>query len=162
MLKLSFLWPILSFFVVIMILRLGLSILLSLSTLTDSTGIEGLVYIVGGNQMPAPGHKSGPRRGQRATIYIFELTNTSQVTGAEGSPYYSAIKTRMVRQADTDSNGYFKVLLPPGRYSVFTKKGSLFYAGRRDDRNNIAPVEVTPGKMTRVDCRVESDHGPVY
>lgn len=129
----------------------------------DRTGIEGQVYIVAGNLMPAPGHPPPKHRGIRSTLYIYELTNIQQVTGAPGgSPYYTAIKTRMVCRTDTDSNGYFKALLPPGLYSVFTKKGNLFYAGRRDDRNNIAPVEVTPGKMTKVDCRVESEHRPVY
>lgn len=128
----------------------------------DSTGIEGRVYRTTGNLMPAPGHPSSPHRGAKTTLYVYELTNIKQVTGSDGSPYYSAIKTRLVRQTDTDSNGYFKVLLPPGLYSLFTKKGDLYYAGRRDDKNNIAPVEVTPGKMTRVDFRDESEHRPVY
>jgi hypothetical protein len=68
----------------------------------------------------------------------------------------------MVKQADTDDTGYFKLELPPGHYSLFTKKNGLFYASQFDTRNNIAPVEVTAGKMTRVECRVEGDRKPVY
>jgi hypothetical protein len=129
----------------------------------DSTGIEGMVFSPSGNQMPSPHRKPGARKGIRSTIYIFMLTGSDQVTRLDGSPYYySAIKTRMVRQADTDSNGYFNLLLPAGTYSIFTKKGDLFYASRRDDKNNIAPVEVRSGKMTKVDCRVESDHKAFY
>jgi hypothetical protein len=75
---------------------------------------------------------------------------------------YRSVQTPLVRQTDTDDSGHFRILLPPGTYSVFTKKGSLFYATRRDEKNNIAPVEVLPGKMTRVDCSVESDHAAVY
>jgi hypothetical protein len=128
----------------------------------DSMGIEGLVYTVSGNQMPSPHRKPGPHKGIRSTIYVFTLTGNDQVIRLEGSPfYYSAIKTRMVRQVDTDSNGYFNLLLPAGAYSIFTKKGDLFYASRRDDKNNIAPVEVLPGKMTRVDCQTASVH-PVF
>src|SRR5580692_5261715 len=103
-------------------------------------GIEGTVRRVGGNLMPAPHAKPAIPPAVPATIYIFGLTNISQVTRSGQSAYYSAIHTTLVRQADTDEKGYFKVLLPPGHYSIFTKKGDLFYASRMDDKNNIAPV----------------------
>jgi hypothetical protein len=126
-------------------------------------GIEGIVFSAGGNLMPAPNRKpSPPRDGIRATIYIYELTNISQVDRVGQAPYYKAIHTRLIQQADTDDKGHFKVLLPAGRYSIFTKKGDLFYASRRDEKNNIAPVAVLTGKITKVECSVESDHKPVY
>jgi len=128
----------------------------------DSSGIRGTVYAAAGNQMPAPGVPRSSLKGIRTTIYIYELTNISQVVRQGSSPYYTAIGTRLVRQADTDDSGHFKLSLPPGRYSLFTKKQDLFYASRMDERNNIAPVEVLAGKMTKVDCRVESTHRPVY
>jgi hypothetical protein len=98
----------------------------------------------------------------KAIICVFVLTNDSQVVRQGTSPYCEAVHTRLIRQADTDDKGNFSILLPPGTYSVFTKKGDLFYATRRDEKNNIAPVKVLPGKMTRVDCKVESDHKVVY
>jgi hypothetical protein len=125
-------------------------------------GIEGTVVLTGGNRMPAPGVKRGPLHGIRSTIYIYGLTNISQVVRVGQSPYYSSIRTDLIRQADTDDTGYFKILLPAGHYSLFTKKGDLFYASRMDDRNNIAPVVVLPGKLTMVECRVESGHKAVY
>jgi len=132
-------------------------------TSTGDQGIEGTVFSKGGNLMPAPNRKPSPQKnGVRATIYIYELTNISQVDRVGQAPYYQAIHTRLIQQADTDDKGHFKVLLPAGRYSIFTKKGDLFYASQRDEKNNIAPVEVLPGKMTKVDCSVESDHKAVY
>jgi hypothetical protein len=130
----------------------------------DSTGIKGYVYSVSGNQMPSPSRKPSSHHGTgvRSVICIFRLTNTGQVVRQGQSPYYIAVNTVLVKQADTDDKGFFSVLLPPGRYSVFTKKGNLFYASRMDEKNNIAPVEVLPGKMTELECRVESDHKPVY
>jgi hypothetical protein len=125
-------------------------------------GIEGTVYRVGGNHMPDPHHPAGPPAGVRSTVYIFELTNIGRVTRQGTSPYYTSVGTRFVKQADTDEKGHFRVGLPPGTYSLFTKKGDLYYASRMDDKNNIAPVEVLPGKMTPVECRVESDHKAVY
>ena len=129
---------------------------------TVSQGIEGVVYRASGNHMPAPGHGSGSPAGIPSTVYIFALTNISQVVREGSSSYYTQIHTRLIKQTGTDSNGYFRVSLPPGIYSLFTKKGDLFFASRRDDKNNIAPVEVLPGKITRTECRVESDHRPVY
>ncbi|HEY4060438.1 MAG TPA: hypothetical protein VGM30_00980 [Puia sp.] len=125
-------------------------------------GIEGTVYRVGGNHMPDPHHRSGPPVAVRSTVYIFELTNISQVLRQGSSPYYTAVRTRLIKPVDTDDKGHFQVWLPPGDYSLFTKKGDLFYGSRRDEKNNIAPVEVLPGKVTPVECRVESDHSNVY
>ena len=130
----------------------------------DSTGIEGVVYKATGNRMPSPDHKpaSGGLPGVRSTVCVFELTNIRQVAGTQGSPCFTAVNTRLVRKVDTDKTGRFIVLLPPGHYSVFTRNGALFCSGRRDEKNNIGPVEVLAGKLTRVDCSVETDHEAVY
>ena len=133
-----------------------------LTVLLQDQGLEGIVRRPSGNHMPAPGHHAGPPAGVKATVCIFSLTNDSQTTRATRPGWYSAIQTRLIRQIGTDDSGRFRISLPPGTYSVFTKKGNLFYATRRDEKNNIAPVEVLPGKMTRVECRVESDHAAVY
>jgi len=139
----------------------------------QQSGIEGTVYQLSGNRMPSPRRPpaspapssplpqpEGP--GVKAVVCIFALTNDSQVIRQGTSPYCEAIHTRLIRQADTDDKGNFSILLPPGTYSVFTRKGDLFYATRRDDKNNIAPVKVLPGTMTRVDCSVESSHKVFY
>jgi hypothetical protein len=141
----------------------------------QQSGIEGKVFLVSGNRMPLklPGHRSDSTSaagrppdaagsGVASTVCVFELTNDSQVVRQGTSPYCQAVHTRLIRQTDTDDKGNFSILLSPGTYSVFTKKGDLFYATRRDEKNNIAPVEVTPGKMTRVNCSVESDHKVIY
>lgn len=143
--------------------------------LFQQSGIKGKVFLLSGNRMPSnsPGRRSdgqSANAGQKdtacpgvaATICVFELTNDSQVVRKGTSPYCQAVHTRLIRQTNTDDKGNFSVSLPPGIYSVFTKKGDLFYATRRDEKNNIAPVKVTPGKMTRVNCSVESDHKVVY
>jgi len=140
------------------------------------SGISGTVYRLSGNHMPAPnrhphlsgdtGRTSGARSGVKATVCIFPLTADNQVIRPAGtgssSPYYKAVLTHLIRQVDTDDKGYFQVALPPGTYSVFTKNGDLFYATQRDEKNNIAPVKVLPGKITRIQCSVESDHKVVY
>jgi hypothetical protein len=136
---------------------------------TQTSGIEGKVYLVYGNRMPAPPRRPGDTvrlsaegPGVKSTVCVYELTNDSQVIRQGTSPYCKAVHTRLIRQVDTDDKGNFNIPLPPGTYSVFTKKGNLFYATRRDEQNNIAPVKVLPGKMARVDCSVESNQKVVY
>jgi hypothetical protein len=145
------------------------AILQSAGMRAQNSGIEGKVYQLSGNRMPSPPRHPGDtiRRspegpGVKGTVCVFELTNDSQVSRQGTSPWCEAVHTRLIRQVDTDDKGNFKIQLPPGTYSVFTKKDNLFYAGRRDEQNNIAPVKVLPGKMTRVDCSVESNQKVVY
>ena len=135
----------------------------------QQTGIEGQIHLLSGNRMPSPPRRPGDTirhlaegPGVKGTVCVFELTNDSPVTRRGTSPWCEAVHTRLIRQVDTDDKGNFKIPLPPGTYSVFTKKGGLFYASRRDQLNNIAPVSVLPGKMTRVDCSVESNQKAAY
>jgi hypothetical protein len=135
---------------------------LLLSAMVQTQGIEGIVRRPAGNHMPSPRFHPAPPAGVKATVCIFPLTNDRQATKAGKPGLYAALQTNLIRQIDTDDSGRFRIELPPGTYSVFTKKGKLFYATRRDEKNNIAPVEVLAGKMTPVECSVESDHAVVY
>ena len=139
-------------------LIIGVVLTLALQT----QGIEGIVRRPAGNHMPSPRHHPGRPAGVKAIVCIYSLTNDSQVKKVDGAGRYSHIQTRLIRQIDTDDSGRFRIELPPGTYSIFTRKGNVFYATRRDEKNNIAPVEVLPGKMTRLECSAESDQTAVY
>jgi len=132
------------------------------TTCPGNQGIKGVVRMASGNQMPAPGVKRGPLPSVKAQVYVFELTNISQVVRKGSSPYYSAVHTRLVTVVDTDSTGHFCVCLPEGRYSLFTRSGEWYFASRRDVDNNLAPAEVSKGKMTQVECHIEGSRPPVY
>lgn len=117
-------------------------------------GITGTVTEFTGNAMP---HKDAPRaagKGIYSEIYVYEKTNISQVIRQGDAPLYTSVSTKQVASVKTDSSGHFIVALPVGSYSVFVKRGSLFYANRFDAANNIAPVQVEEGKLTRADVSV--------
>lgn len=123
-------------------------------------GIKGKIYRITGNLMPAPGEPPAQPQPFQTTLYIYELTNASQVKRASEASFYTAISTKLVKEVTPGKKGNFKVKLPPGQYSLFIKKGDLYYANSFDDKNNIAPVAVERGKYTSVE--VKADYGAVY
>lgn len=120
-------------------------------------GIKGQVLLVKGNQMPSPDVKPPAPTGLQTVVYVYELTNTSQVTRGPEPSFYSAINTRLIKQVTPDKKGYFKISLDPGQYSLFIKKGDLFYGNLFDEKNNISPVTVEKKKFTEFNIRADYD-----
>ncbi|MCC9166408.1 carboxypeptidase regulatory-like domain-containing protein [Pontibacter harenae] len=114
-------------------------------------GITGKVLWQSGNQMPSPdAPQSRSKRGVQRTLYIYELTNSSQTTTTDGV-FHTNIQTDLVTQVATAADGSFTVSLKPGRYSLFTKEENGLYANLFDGENNIFPVEVKKGELTNVE-----------
>ncbi len=145
---------------------LKVSFLIAISCSTPKTtisknmpqqGIEGYVYRVSGNQMPAPDAKPSQPRGIKTVLYIYQLTNLNQVQRYGQSSFYRAIRTNYVAKVESDSSGYFKINLAPGKYSLFAKKDDLFFSNSFDKDNNISPTEVLPEKFSNVEFRIDYD-----
>ena len=119
-------------------------------------GISGYVKERVGNQMPSPDAPASEGRPLRTTVFIYEATSLSQVERTGSSPFYSSVKTKLVKTTEADSSGYFSAELPAGRYSVFTKVDGQFYANSFDSQNNIALVTVVENKVTEVNITVSA------
>jgi hypothetical protein len=142
----------------LLILAASLPVLLtSAFSQGKKTGIEGYIFRISGNRMPSPDTKLSPPKGIKAVLYIYELTSFSQVTKVGESAFYSSVRTKLVQSVTSDESGYFFVSLPPGEYSLFTKKDALFYANNFDGDNHIAPVKVLPHKVTQVNVNIDYD-----
>jgi hypothetical protein len=124
------------------------------------SGIRGHVVVESGNRMPDPDNPLPPPKGLKTKLYIYELTNISQVSRQGMSAFYTQVPTRLIREIETDDDGSFRVKLKPGRYSLFVKKDQLFYSSVFDGQNNIHPVEVKKGKMTEETFKV--NYNAVY
>ncbi|MEJ8842433.1 hypothetical protein WG954_08560 [Lacibacter sp. H375] len=118
-------------------------------------GVKGHVLRIRGNQMPSPDLPVSQGIAFKTTLYVYELTNRSQVTERNG--FYTMVSTKLVKQLETNEDGSFKLKLKPGKYSLFIKKGDLFYANLFDSDNNIFPVEVKKGEWTEVDFKADYD-----
>ena len=96
--------------------------------------------------MPSPDLPPSKPKGMKATLAIFELTNTSQVKISD--KFYETPITKLVELIQTNEEGAYKVKLKPGKYSLFVKIDSLYYSNVFDDKLNIHPVEVKKGKWS--------------
>jgi hypothetical protein len=114
-------------------------------------GIKGKILWQSGNQMPSPDLPQGSgKRGVQRTVYVYELTNSSQTQSSDGV-FHTNIQTNLVTQVVTDADGNFAVSLKPGKYSLFTKEEKGLYANLFDGKMNIFPVEVKKGEVSTVE-----------
>ncbi len=120
-------------------------------------GIKGKVYWLSGNQMPSPDVPPPAPKPMKTILYIYERTSRDQAKSVDGGPFYSSLSTKLIKEVRSDAEGRFKIKLAPGSYSIFTRKGELFYANTFDQFNNIAPVTVAAGVFTEIDVRVDYD-----
>ena len=116
----------------------------SFAAFSQKQGLRGQVFWVSGNQMPGPEAVLSPNQGATREIIIYELTSFKDVT--QVGPFFRDVKTKMVATIQSKPDGTFKVKLPPGAYSVFTKERNGLYANLFDEKNNINPVRVKGGQ----------------
>lgn len=123
----------------------------TLYTDVSRQGICGRVTWVEGNQMPGPGSRPKPQ-GVIREIHVYEITTASQVTRTGG--LFSEVKSKLVAQAFSKADGSYKISLPPGEYSVFTKEEQGLFANIYDHKGAINPVVVERGKFTTLNISI--------
>jgi len=96
--------------------------------------------------MPGPESVLSPNQGAIREILIYELTGFDDVTVV--GPFFRDIKTKMIATVQSNADGTFKIKLPPGSYSVFTKEKNGLYANLFDENKNINPVTIKASQYT--------------
>jgi hypothetical protein len=126
----------------------------SLPAFSQKQGIQGQVFWVSGDQMPAPDQRpTNPRQGILREIHIYPAIyhNSTQNQGE----FYHSIDATPVAKVFTDQEGNFKVKLPAGKYSVFTKEQKGLFANLMDVKGCINCIEVKPKKYTWITITVD-------
>ncbi len=139
-----------------------MSVIVSIISLAQKTkkvanqGIGGVVLRKSGNLMPSPEVALTASKGSpiEREIYVYQLTNESQ-TDATKMPFFSKITTKLIAKVKTGRDGKFKIKLPVGYYSLFTKEKDGLYANQFDDSMNIFMVRVSRRQWTNIDFLID-------
>ncbi len=129
--------------------------LVSLAAAGQKQGLQGQVFWVSGNQMPGPDAVLSPNQGAVRDVLIYEITNVTDAT--QIGPFFRDIKTRLVATATSKTDGTFKVKLPVGTYSVFTREKSGLYANLFDGKGFINTVTIKAGQYAWKTITIDYD-----
>jgi hypothetical protein len=122
-------------------------------TCAQKQGIKGQVFWLSGNQMPGPGTTQPPQQGIVREIHIYKVATVDDVV--MDNNYYAKVNTPLVAKALSGKDGYFKVRLDPGEYSVFTLEPKGLFANMFDVNQRINPVIVKAKKFTWITITVD-------
>jgi hypothetical protein len=137
-----------------------LFLLLAFFTLLQYThapkeGISGQVLWLRDDQMSGPSKTIAPPLGVVREILIYNATFLKDAK--QDDQFFSEINTELVTQTWSKDDGTFKVKLPPGEYSVFTRESRGLYAGMIDKNGCINCVVVKPKKYSWVAITIDYD-----
>lgn len=116
-------------------------------------GIEGQIFWWGGNQMPGPGANPDPKLGIARQIHVYKAAKSSDVE--QQDQFYTKVNTELITTLQTNEDGTFKVNLPVGQYSVFTKEPKGLFANTTDNDGCISCVVVKEKKFTHLAFTVD-------
>ena len=120
--------------------------------MSQKEGIKGQVFWISGDQ-PGPGSQATPDQGTIREILIYKATSLKDVS--QKDQFFVEIKTELVHTLMSSQDGSFKVKLPPGEYSVFTKEQKGLFANVIDHNGCISCVNVSPKRYSWVTITVD-------
>lgn len=115
---------------------------------TVTNGIWGTVSSMEGNCMPIVGPGSTCKHCPvKRTVKIYAYTTTANAVASAGLfGFYDSFNTTLVKQVNTDNDGFFQTDLPAGNYTmVVEENGKLYGCGIGDGQNGINPFTHTNG-----------------
>jgi hypothetical protein len=122
---------------------------------TITKGVWGTVWFWEGDFMPTiyPDMLSGKICPVSRALYFHAATPRDSVLSDNSSIFFKEIYTPLVAVVTSDKEGFYQIDLPPGKYSVFVKEDSLFYASRSDNMH-LNPVTIVPDSIQRFDIDI--------
>lgn len=117
----------------------------------QSQGISGFVIYLSGNQMPTNQTDESRSNSQPVSTKVWIFSGKIMGTG---SPRWLLEKAQkhpsLIGWTVSDSNGKFKVGLPPGEYTLLAEYGSNLYLNKFLGDGSFASVQVTTNQVTEV------------
>lgn len=124
---------------------------------TVSNGIWGTVSSMEGNCMPIVGPGSSCKHCPvKRTVKIYAYTTTANAVASGGNQvgFYDSFNTQLIKQVDTDNEGFFQTDLAAGKYTlVVVENGKLFGSTITDGQTGINPFTYSSG-VQRIDLKM--------
>ena len=120
------------------------------SKINITEGIWGTLVKTEGNCMPVVDYENGTCKQYpvKREIVIYEYTKMNE-TKHEVTKFFE-VYTKLVATTTCDEEGFFELVLEPGKYSVFVREGGYLYANLFDGQGGIVPVTVEPSKVSEI------------
>ncbi|MFT5914147.1 MAG: hypothetical protein ACI81T_000634, partial [Bacteroidia bacterium] len=104
------------------------------NSVPESQGMKGTVVWLEGNMMPSYGEKKKAveNKGKPVVREIYFCKPTKMNELENDGTIFQGVEERMFRFVSSDKSGKFSVNLAAGKYSVFTKEKTGFFANSFD------------------------------
>ncbi len=137
------------------IIFVTLGFLAACATVSESynQGIEGKTVWLEGDRMPGPDQELPDPSEVSREVVITPLVKMDELP-ALSDGLYPDLPVNPVATVESDENGVFRVGLPPGRYSVFTKEDNGYFASSFDSEGNVNPVEVPENDYSEITIEI--------
>lgn len=124
---------------------------------TEQQGVRGKVTWLEGNQMPtikSEDQKSNTKNDKNGTpvvrvIKVYPLVNMANARSEDG--LFQSLPGEPIAEVTSDENGDYALILPPGKYSLFTVEKNGLFANKFDASGNIEPLFIKKGEWVRRD-----------
>ncbi|MES2279139.1 MAG: hypothetical protein V4592_24115 [Bacteroidota bacterium] len=117
---------------------------------TIVNGVWGTVSIRQGDCMPMspPATNTCTECAIQREVRIYAYTKSTDATPAiPVTGLYDSFSTQLIKTVTTDSQGFFEITLPDGKYTIVFVEGGKLYASIGDGQGGISPVTVAQNKV---------------
>jgi len=121
---------------------------------TIKQGVYGIVKFWEGDFMPSPNTYQKDGTPVSREVFIYELTYRDMAEKIAYTTFFRKINTKLIASKFLNDKGFFEFELPEGKYSIFVKEDSLYYANIWDGQGNIFPFVVKKDSLTKIDFNI--------
>lgn len=117
--------------------------------MTITNGIWGTVAFMQGDCMPLvpPTSSTCKTCAVKRTIRIYDYTMKSQATPQNSNGFYDSFSTQLIKEFDSDDNGFFQVEIPTGHYTIVAVENGKLYTFGLDGQGGLSPISFAGGKQ---------------
>jgi hypothetical protein len=124
-----------------------------------SQGIEGQILWVTGNRMPGPDRQLPPPEPVQRWVYVTPVIKMNQLPDMEEG-LYPSLPVEPVDSVQTNKKGNFRLNLPTGTYSLFTREEGGYFANTFNQEGQVNPVTIKDGQVSEI--TIEINYSAVY